>query len=169
MIEVKASPRNTGALGSFGEAAAEVFLSEVMGHEVVADESSRDKPQGVDLVTFDPAKDRIIVVEVKTTGREAVVGPKLAKTTSTRQMSDAWVADPGASRSGTSRAAEAGLDVVQFDDIGGAVAKMVAHVNIATGTVSLHEMNGDRVDPVAAVVVGLEDLARFSDALREKS
>ena len=49
LAEVRASPRGTSALGSFGEAAAEVFLAEVLGHEVVADEASRDKPQGIDL------------------------------------------------------------------------------------------------------------------------
>ena len=52
LAEVRASPRGTSALGSFGEAAAEVFLAEVLGDEVVADEASRDKPQGIDFFFF---------------------------------------------------------------------------------------------------------------------
>lgn len=169
LAEVRASPRGTSALGSFGEAAAEVFLAEVLGHEVVADEASRDKPQGIDLVTFDAKNDRIVVVEVKTTGLERTRGPKLAKTTTTRQMSHGWIASGSASPSGISRAVELGLENVRSEDIGDAVARMVAHVNVATGTVSLHEMDGDRVEREATVTVDLDDPVRFSDALRDES
>jgi Holliday junction resolvase-like predicted endonuclease len=169
LAEVRASPRSTSALGSFGEAAAEVFLAEVLGHEIVADEATRDKPQGIDLVTYDAEHDRIVVVEVKATGLESALGPKLAKTTTTRQMSDRWIASGGASPSGVSRAAEVGLESVRGEDVGHAVARMVAWVNVGAGTVSLHEMDGDRVQREATTTVGLDDLVRFSDALRDRS
>jgi hypothetical protein len=169
LAEVRASPRATGALGSFGEAVAEVFLAEVLGHAVVADEASRGKPQGIDLVTYDAEHDRIVVVEVKTTGLESTLGPKLAKTTTTQQMSDRWITGGSASPSGVSRIAEVGLENVRGEDIGDAVTRMVAHVNVATGTVSLHDMDGDRVEREATVTVDLDDLVRFSDALRDRS
>ncbi len=61
-------------------------------------------------------------------------------------MSDRWIASGSPSLSGVSCAAEVGLENVRKEDVGDAVARMVAHVNVATGTVSLHEMDGDRVE-----------------------
>jgi hypothetical protein len=165
LAEVRASPGNKSALGSFGEAVAEIFLAEVLGHRVVFDEASRDKPQGIDLVTYDPERDRIVIVEVKTTSRERTTGPRLGRTTKTRQMSRDWIATGTASPSGRSRAWEAGLDQVQKRDVGAAVDRTVVHVNVAAGTVSLHEMDVDRVNRMATVTVDLEELVRAFDEL----
>jgi hypothetical protein len=172
LVAVRANPSNTGGLGSFGEAVAEVLMHEMLGQHVLADEASRDKPQGMDLLTYDSENDRIAVVEVKTTGMEHVRGPHMSSTKSGPQMSDSWIADSAASPSGQSRIAESGLTNVRLDDLtpGSAVSKMVVHVNTATGTVSLHEFDeSGHVDRTATVTVDLEDLVRFSDALRDKS
>src|SRR4051812_17397632 len=84
--EVRSSPGNRAVLGEFGEAVAEVFLNEVLGHEVVFDAAARYGPQGIDLVAFDG--ERIVVVEVKATASGRSPGPRMSSTTTTRQMSD---------------------------------------------------------------------------------
>nr|BFE56514.1 hypothetical protein GCM10020063_010400 [Dactylosporangium thailandense] len=167
--EVEANPRDTGMLGSFGEAIAAVLLHDVLDHEIVVDEATRGKPQGLDLATFDTQSERLMVVEVKTTGSEKSVGPRMGRTISTRQMSDDWVASHEATPGGISRIVEAGLDNVDLADVvEDAVGKLVVHVNTRNDTVTVHEVDADgRVGGVTHSI-GLRDLVRFADAMLEK-
>ena len=164
--EVEANPRDVHALGSFGEAVAEIFVHEVLGHEVVVDEATRNKPQGVDLVTFDPATEQIVVVEVKTTTSRRRVRPRMRRTTSTHQMSDLWIAAPEAAPGGSSRTADAGLDNVDLADVAeGFVGKLVVHVDVAADTVAAHEVDENgRVGRAPMLQVSLRDLIVTFDA-----
>jgi hypothetical protein len=164
--EVEAKPGDLRGLGSFGEAVAEIFVHEVMGHEIVVDEATRDKPQGVDLVTFDPATGQIVVVEVKTTSSRRGAGPRMRRTTSTRQMSDVWIAEPEAAPGGISRVVDAGLENVDLADVAeGFIRKLVVHVHVANDTVTAHEVDGDgQVGRTPTSKVSLRELIAPFDA-----
>jgi hypothetical protein len=155
--DVIAHPEDKNGMGSFGEAVAEVLLHDVLGQDIVVDEAARAQPQGVDLVTWNPADQKIYTVEVKTTASERNTGPRMTR--ATRQMSDQWAAD---------RTAKAGLDQVAEPDVReGYVGKMVVQVDVGRDTVSIHIVDHEgKVDRTgASTTIGLTDLARFSDAI----
>jgi hypothetical protein len=167
--EVQANPKDTAMLGSFGEAVAAVLLNEVLDHEIVVDEATRDKPQGLDLVTLDNRTDKLMTVEVKATSSAKTVGPRMGRTISGPQMSDGWVADAATSPSGISRTAEAGLENVDLLDVSeNIVGKLAVHVNTKNDTVTVHEVDANGKVGAVTHSVGLQDLLRFADALTEK-
>ncbi len=156
--EVRTNPGNRAMLGEFGEAVAEVFLNEVLGHEVVFDAATRSGPQGIDLVTFDG--ERIVVVEVKATASGRSLGPRMTSTTTTRQMSDEWAGGGG-------RPAAANIDQVTVADVAEHyVDKMVVHVDVQQDRVAIHDVDSaGRVTREAHTTIGLSDLVRFVDAI----
>jgi hypothetical protein len=112
-------------LGEFGERVATVLLEQVLEHATTADEGTRGRAQGIDLVTLSP-KDTINIVEAKATRVEVKTKPSLAP----GQMTVEWLTDK--QRGGKpSRAAEMGLDLVHADDVREEyVERMVVQVNI---------------------------------------
>ncbi|AHH98605.1 hypothetical protein [Kutzneria albida] len=162
--EVRANPGNRAQTGAFGEAVAEVFLNEVLGHEVIFDAAARSRAQGIDLVTLDPEAERIVIVEVKTTATSKSVGPRMSKTTTTIQMSDEWAGS-------ADRTAAANIEQVTTEDVaGGYVDKLVMYVDVKADTISIHNVDaGGRVAKEANTSIALSDLVRFVDAVNADS
>lgn len=158
--EVLANPGNRAKTGAFGEAIAEVFLNEVLGHEIAFDAASALRPQGIDMVTMDGETGRLTVVEVKATMSVRSVTPRMGKTNDAIQMSDAWAGKDA-------RTEAANIENVSVEDLAeGLVDKMVVFVNVAADVITVHDVDAaGRVTKNANASVVLSDLVRFVDAL----
>jgi Holliday junction resolvase-like predicted endonuclease len=161
--EVRAHPRNSKKLGAFGEAVAEVLLHAKLGQEVVVDAATREKPQGVDLITYNPESGRLVVAEVKATATEKYHRPRMNSKTS--QMADLWAG---------SRAFDAGMDAVDpagsdftvsDPDTEHMIEKVVVQVDVQRDRVLIFDVDsGGKVAAEAKETYPLEDLVRFVDA-----
>ncbi|MCP2243357.1 hypothetical protein [Lentzea aerocolonigenes] len=160
--EVLSNPGNRANTGAFGEAIAEVFLNEVLGHEIAFDAASALRPQGIDMVTLNGETGRLTVVEVKATASVKSVIPRMGRTKDAVQMSDAWAGDHA-------RAEAANIESVRAEDFAegeGQVDKMVVFVNVAKDVITVHDVDAaGRVAKDATTRIGLSDLVRFVDAL----
>ena len=155
--EVREHPKDYKMLGDFGEAVAEVLLHHVLGHEVVVDAATRGGPQGVDLITYDAAKGKLALTEVKSTQAERYGMPRM--NSRTKQMSDCWSSD---------RSRKAGMDAVKEADFtDGEIDKIVVQVDIERDIVSIWGVDGagKRDDNAPEMTLALEDLVRFVDAI----
>jgi hypothetical protein len=155
--EVREHPKDYKMLGDFGEAVAEVLLHHVFGHDVVVDAATRGGSQGVDLITYDAAKGKLALSEVKSTQKAEYRMPSM--NSRTKQMSDYWSSD---------RSQKAGMDAVEETDFtDGEIDKIVVQVDVERDIVSIWGVDGagKRDDNAPEMTLALEDLVRFVDAI----
>jgi hypothetical protein len=91
--EAKPTPKDRAAYGDVAEAAAARHIVEVMGHELIHQNTRRGE-KGIDLVTYDANTDSLVVWEFKSSLAESSLdkSPQMGSTKkSGRQMSGSWI------------------------------------------------------------------------------
>lgn len=128
--EAKPTHRDRAAYGDVAEAAVARHIVETMGHELIHQNTKRGE-QGIDLVTYDPETDALVVWELKSSLSENALSrpPRMGLTKkSGRQMSASWI---------DARLEAAGLDVAEATD----VDLRAVMIDLRTGTAQVWEID----------------------------